>query len=135
MARPPSKQPTDGELEILNILWDAGPAPLGTVCDALRQQRRVAKTTVATMLKVMLEKGLVKRAEGPRGYLWSAKVSRKTATSGMLRKLLDGVFEGSARRMVAHLLEEGKLSAKDREEIRRLLDEHNLGPSVQGGTP
>lgn len=125
MARPPSKQPTDGELQILNILWDSGPAPLGKVCGALRRQRDVAKTTVATMLKVMLEKGLVKRAEGPRGYLWSAKVSRKTATSGMLRKLLDGVFEGSARRMVAHLLEEGKLSAKDREEIQRMLDEYS----------
>ncbi len=125
MARPRSTQPTDGELEILNVLWDSGPSGLGQVCDALRQERPVATTTIATMLGIMLDKKQVKRTHGPRGYLWSAKVSRKAAATGLLSKLLAGVFDGSAHRLVTHLLEEGELSKQDRQQIRRILDEYN----------
>ena len=124
MARRPSAQPTDGELEILNVLWTLGPSELRDVTSALNQQRQVAPTTVATMLGVMLSKGLVKRSQGRRGYRWSAKVSQKTAASGMLGRLVDRVFEGSTRRLVAHLLEEQQLSARDCEEIRRMIDSY-----------
>lgn len=127
MARPLSAQPTDGELEILKILWDSGPAEFGSICASLRRGRPVAATTVATMLKVMLHKGLVKRTQGSRGYIWSAKVSQKAATAGLLRKLLDRVFDGSAQRLVAHLLEEGKLSSHDWQEIRRMLEKEKSG--------
>ncbi len=135
MARPPSTQPTDGELEILNVLWDAGPVDLGTVRTALQAKRPVASTTVATMLKLMREKGLVERADGPRGYLWSARVSRKAARAGLLGKLLDVAFEGSARGLVAHLLEAGKLSDQDREAIRRMLNAHGSKDEVKKKEP
>jgi len=122
MARPPSNQPTDAELEILKALWEHGPAGLGQVHAAVQENRPVALTTTATTLKVMLTKGLVERQDGPRGYLWSAATSRETAASGLLGKLVHHVFDGSARRLVAHLIEEGELSARDREEIRALLE-------------
>lgn len=134
MARPASAQPTDGEMEILKVLWAAGPAPLGQVCAELRRYRPVAATTVATMLQVMLGKGLVKRAPGPRGFLWSAKVSQQATASRLLRKLLDHVFDGSAQRLVAHLVDEGKLSPRDCQEIRRLLEAGDKQkPSGKGG--
>ncbi len=125
MARPPSANPTDAELEILKVLWDAGPSELGAIVAALNQRRTVATTTVATTLKVMLQKGSVERADGPRGYLWNARVGRNEATSGLLRKLLDRAFDGSAGRLVARLVEDGALSRQDRDEIRRLLETHD----------
>jgi BlaI family transcriptional regulator, penicillinase repressor len=121
MARPPSKQPTDGELEILKILWETGPAGLGQIHTVLQERRGVATTTVATMLKMMLAKELVQRQDGPRGYLWTAGVSRKVAVSGLLGKLLQHVFDGSARRLVAHLIEEGELDDRERDEILEIL--------------
>src|SRR5262245_25328007 len=127
MARRASAQPTDGELEILNILWAAGSVELGQICAALRRGRPVATTTVATMLTVMLNKGLVDHAPGPRARLWSAKVSRAAAATGLLGKLIDRVFDGSARRLVAHLLEDGRLGRRDRQEIRRLLEGQKPG--------
>ena len=123
MARTASTQPTDGELEILNVLWSTGRADLGTIRAILQQKRPVATTTIATMLKLMRDKGLVERADGPRGYLWSARITRKAARAGLIGRLVDLAFEGSARGLVAHMLEAGKLSASDRQEIRRLLDE------------
>lgn len=122
MARTPSSHPTDGELELLQILWQAGPCSLGQVCAAMREQRSVATTTVATMLSVMLEKGLVRRKSTEQGYLWSAKTTRGAAASGMIRKLIDAVFDGSAQGLVAHLLESGQISDSDRKELRRMID-------------
>lgn len=121
MARPPSAHPTDAELEILKVLWDAGPSELGSIVSALNRARPVATTTVATTLKVMVQKGWVERGDGPRGYRWSARVGREQTTSGLLRRLVDRVFDGSAGRLVARLIEDRALSAGDREEIRRLL--------------
>jgi BlaI family penicillinase repressor len=125
MARPPSTQPTDGELEILKILWETGPAGLGRIHDVLRKRRGVAVTTVATMLKMMLAKELVQRQDGPRGYLWTARVSREATVSGLLGKLLQHVFDGSARRLVAHLIEDGNLADHERAEILELLKAEN----------
>jgi BlaI family transcriptional regulator, penicillinase repressor len=122
MARPRSSQPTDGEMEILKVLWAIGPAELGPIRVQLQQQRPVATTTIATMLKVMLGKKLVKRSDGKRGYVWSARASRTRTASELVRKVLDHVFEGSAGRLVAHLLEETELDRRDRDEIRKLLE-------------
>ena len=121
MARPASKQPTDGELDILKILWEIGPTGLGKVHAALQEQRPVALTTVATMLKMMLGKDLVIREEGARGQLWSAKVSRKAAASGLVGKLVQHIFDGSAHRLVAHLIQDGQLDDRDRKELLELL--------------
>jgi BlaI family transcriptional regulator, penicillinase repressor len=122
MARPPSVHPTDGELEILQVFWQFGPCSLGQICSALRLQRPIATTTVATMLKVMLDKKLVHRKRTAHGYLWSAKTTKHSTATGMVQKLVDRVFDGSARRLVAHLLESDQLSDEEREELRRLMD-------------
>jgi predicted transcriptional regulator len=121
MARPKSTQPTDGELEILKVLWDAGPSELGRICTELRRQRPSATTTVATMLTVMLGKGLVKRTRGPNGYLWTAKLGRDATNRRLVDKLIERAFDGSAQLLVAHLVETQKLSDADRKQVLALL--------------
>ncbi len=121
MARRPSPEPTGAELEILKALWESGPAELSEVCALLRRERPVATTTVATMLGIMLTKGLVQRSVGPTSYLWRAGLSRRAASSGMLERFIDRVFDGSARSLVAHLLSEGKLNERERREVLDLL--------------
>lgn len=122
MARPKSKHPTDGELEILKLLWELGPASLSELRSRLQEQRPVATTTVATMLKIMLDKGLVSRSKGAQGYRWEAVQSREHTTGGMLGRLIDRAFDGSAGRLVAHLLEEDRLGPEELDQIRRMID-------------
>ncbi len=122
MPRPANNHPTDGELEILRVLWDDGPSALSSICTRLREQRDVATTTVATMLRLMLDKGLVKRQGAGRGAQWAASVTHKSAARGMVRKLVDGVFDGSADRLAAHLIEGGQLSKQQLLELRQLID-------------
>jgi predicted transcriptional regulator len=122
MARPASQTPTDGELEILRVLWERGPSSLGDVCMALRRGRDVATTTVATMLRVMFDKGLVRRKRERRGHQWSAAVTHAAAARSMVGKLVDGIFDGSAQRLVTHLVEGGQLSAEELAELRTLIN-------------
>lgn len=121
MPRPSSNSPTDGELEILNHLWEGGPLELGALCARIRENRPVATTTVATMLKIMLDKRLVTRLDGERGYRWKARLSRTAANRGLVRRLLDAAFQGSAEGLVSHLLQDGELSEQERRAIERLL--------------
>ena len=135
MSRPKSTQPTDGELEILTLLWGAGPCELGSLCSELRRARPVATTTVATMLGVMLKKGLVRRVRGPRGYLWSAKVDRETTARKLTERLIDRVFDGSAHLLVAHLVKSTKLSESDRREVIELLARGPAKSSIRAEKP
>jgi predicted transcriptional regulator len=106
---------------------------LGQICTALRIHRPIATTTVASMLKIMLDKKLVRRKSTPQGYLWSAKTTHDSAAAGMVRKLVDSVFDGSAQRLVAHLLESGQLNDQQRKELRRLIEKKSPLPPVEGG--
>ncbi|MEX2091396.1 MAG: BlaI/MecI/CopY family transcriptional regulator [Pirellulales bacterium] len=132
MARPASLHPTDVELEILRVLWERDSATLSEVCTALRRERQVATTTVATMLGVMLEKGLVRRKKASRGHQWSAVVTHAAAAKGMVGKLVDGVFDGSASRLVTHLVEGGRLSNGELAELRTLINSHSNNVSRKG---
>jgi len=124
MARPPRPYPTDAALEILKVLWELGPSTLGEVCEAIQKNRPVAKTTIATTLGVMLSKGLVKRRRGRSVYIWSAKIDEQKTARQVARRLVDQVFDGSARQLVAHLIDSGDLSERDLVVIRRLMDEY-----------
>jgi predicted transcriptional regulator len=110
----------------LRVLWAAGPASLSAVCEVLRQERDVAATTVATMLRVMSDKKLVKRTGSGRGATWAAAVSQQKTERGMVSKLVDRVFDGAADRLVAHLVEGGQLSTDQLTELRRLIDRQTV---------
>lgn len=125
MARPASVHPTDGELEILRVLWANGPTALSTLCETLRQEREVATTTIATMLRVMSEKGLVKRLGSGRGAQWTAAITQKKTAKKMVGKLVDHVFDGSADLLAAHLIEGGQLSPQQLAELRDLIDQRS----------
>jgi predicted transcriptional regulator len=135
MPRPPSQHPTDGELEILRVLWDRGPSSLSEICESLRQAREIATTTVATMLRLMLDKDLVRRKPATRGHQWSAAVTQNATAKSMVGKLVDGVFDGSAGRLAVHLVEAGQLSAAELNELRKLIDSNRVsrkGAKAQG---
>lgn len=127
MARPPASEPTPAELEILKVLWEAGPLSLSRLCESLRLNRPVATTTVATVLTVMLKKGLVTRNRVERGSLWSAAISHQGAAKGMVASLVDRLFSGSARSLVAHLIDQGELTAAQRRELLELLRKGKKG--------
>ncbi len=123
MPRPPSLHPTDVELEILQVLWSQGPSSLSSLCETLRTEREVAATTVATMLRVMSDKGLVKRTGSGRGATWHAVATQQRTEAGMVGALVDRLFAGAADRLAAHLVEGGQLNPAQLAELRALIDQ------------
>lgn len=123
MARPVSNQPTDVELQILNVLWELGPSPVRAIHNALAAHKETNYSTTVKMLSVMLEKRLVRRDDSVRPQIWRAAVTRQHAQKKMLKGLIQKVYEGSATSLVMQALSSQKSSPQELQEIRQLLDQ------------
>jgi len=94
---------TPAELEIMNALWETGPANVQTIQQRL--PRELAYTTVQTMLNILHRKGKVKRTLKNRAYFYKATVSRQQVVSHTIGGLVDRLFGGSVESLVMSLLE------------------------------
>jgi BlaI family transcriptional regulator, penicillinase repressor len=117
--------PTEGELDLLHVLWRRGPSTVREVQEALG--REAGYTTVLKLLQIMHAKGLVTRDESERSHVYAAAVEQGETESGLVSELARRAFGGSAGRLVMRALSERTASAEEIAEIRRLLDE------VEGG--
>jgi BlaI family penicillinase repressor len=119
MARPKSDNLTPLELEIMNVLWDAGSANVQAVQQQL--ERDSAYTTVQTMLNILEKKGKVTRELKDRAYVYRPAVSRKKVVSQMVGDMIDRVFGGSAESLVMGLLETKHLTPEKLAELNALV--------------
>ncbi|HJY08219.1 MAG TPA: BlaI/MecI/CopY family transcriptional regulator [Bryobacteraceae bacterium] len=119
--RPRSKTLTEQELEIMKIVWDRGHATVRDVYETLLERRRVAYTSVMTMMNILEQKGHLKRKQVDRAYLYESTKPRAQVTRGMVREFVDRVFNGSAEPLLLHLVEDEKLTEKDLDEMKRLI--------------
>lgn len=124
MARPKHEHPTAGELEVLKVLWDRGPATVRQVMDELNKSRRRAYTSVMSLLNVMTDKGLLARRPQGRAFVYRANVEREKTLKRMVGDLLGRAFEGSATALVAHLLDQSSPTPDELDEIRRTIDHY-----------
>ncbi len=125
----PTPKPTDGELAILNVLWERGPSTVRQVFEVLGEAREVGYTTVLKMLQIMTEKGLVLRDERERTHVYAARLSEEQTQRHLVRDLLDRAFGGSSMKLVVQALATERASPEELAEIRRLLAqaEHHAG--------
>lgn len=114
-------KPTDGELELLAILWDREQATVREVFDAVNAQRQVVYTGVLKLLQIMTDKGLVKRDETERAHVYRAAVAREATQRQFMRELSNRFFAGSAGQLALHALEMESASEEELDEIRTLL--------------
>ena len=121
MARPRHENPTPGELEVLQVIWDRGPCTVRQVMSVLNQTRRRAYTSIMSLMNIMDEKGLLKREPKGRAFVYKNRATRKKTLSKMVADLLGRAFDGSASEMVAHLLEQTKPSKDELKEINKTI--------------
>jgi predicted transcriptional regulator len=124
MARPKEEHPTDGELEVLKVLWQRGPSTVREVMDVLNVSRPRAYTSVMSLLNVMTDKGLVTRQPKGRAFVYRAKSDRSRTLRGLVGGLVGRAFEGSTAQLVAHLLDQTKPSDEELEEIRQAIKDY-----------
>jgi len=119
--RRPSPTLTSAELEIMNIVWELGRATVRDVYERLRTRRKVAYTSVMTFMKILEQKGYLKKRLADRAYLYQPARPRRQVVAAMVRDFVDRVFQGAAKPLLVHLVEDRNLSPEDIEEIRGLL--------------
>ncbi len=112
--------PTEAELEILNVLWAAGPSTVREVHTL--GGKDTGYTTVLKQMQVMVEKGLLERSERYRSHVYEAKIAKEQTQRQLTRNLLERAFDGSAKNLVLGALSAQKVSAAELQEIREMLD-------------
>ena len=119
--RPKSPTLTDQELEIMKVVWDSDAVTVRDVYEALLEKRRVAYTTVMTMMNILEQKGYLKKRQDDRAYVYRPSQPQKLVIRSMVREFVNRVFNGSAEPLLVHLVEDQHLDATDLEEIRKTI--------------
>ena len=104
----------------MKIVWDRESVTVRDVYEALLEHRKVAYTTVMTMMKILEQKKYLKKTQADRAYVYRPAQPKRQVIGDMVRDFVNRVFNGSAEPLLVHLVEEHNLSQEDLEEIARL---------------
>ncbi len=132
MPKRMSEHPTELELQILQVLWEESPLPVGDVQERLakgRAKRDLTYSTVITVLNVMVRKKYLKREKLGKAFLYSPLVTEESVSQGMLGDIVDRVFDGSASLVMMNLLEKGDMDPEELKEIRKMINRIVRGES------
>ncbi len=117
------RQLTDVELELMQLVWRLGVCTIRDVYEALPKGRDLAYTTVATMIKILEQKGAVICQKKDRAIVVKPRIERSEYEAASLKHLNEMVFLGNATSMVTRLLDDGELTENELRALRKLLDE------------
>lgn len=116
---------TPQELEIMKIIWQFNTATVRDVYEALRERRRLAYTTVMTMMRILERKRFLEKWQEGRAYVYKPTSPKKKVITDMLTEFVNRVFDGSFEALVLSLFENTPLSAADQAKIKNLIAARN----------
>ena len=116
---------TAQELAIMKVIWRRDSATVRDVYEELRDTRRIAYTTVMTMMNILESKGYLKKAKQDRAYTYRSARPERTVIASMVQEFVLRVFDGAPRPLLLHLVEDGHLDDEERRELLRLIEETN----------
>ena len=109
------------QLSLMRVLWARGETSTAEVAEALRGERDLAHTTVATLLTRLEKRGLLSSRREGRSLMYTALVSESEVQRSMVGNLVDSLFAGRASALVSHLLDARGVDAKELPELQALL--------------
>ncbi len=107
----------------MKVIWGRDEATVRDVYEALREKRPVAYTTVMTMMKILEEKGYLKKTTGERAHVYKPAKPRNQVVGAMVRDFVDRVFDGAPNSLLLQLARDNKLSDKQRRIVKQLIEE------------
>ena len=117
---------TDQELEIMKIVWQRGSATVREVYEEMLRHRKIAYTTVMTMMGILEQKGRLKKTEDGRAFVYTPTEPQTKVVGSMVQEFVRRVFNGSAQPLLVHLVENLDADVDQIDEIRKLLREKKL---------
>jgi BlaI family transcriptional regulator, penicillinase repressor len=121
---------TDLQLAVVRVLWDRGESTVIDVQDALLPERRLAQTTVATILSRLEKRGVVHHRTVGRQFFYRAQVTEPQVRRSMVSELTALLFDGSPAALISHLLADRHIAARDLAEVKRLIAQAEDGSNA-----
>ncbi len=112
----------ESEMEILHHVWDLGEATVAQVQEKIIQERKVAYTTVMTIMKNLSDKGYLKYRKDGVTFVYSAAQEPESVQFNLINKMVDKVFKGSTAALVQTLVKSENISEDELKEIKKLID-------------
>jgi BlaI family penicillinase repressor len=124
MARPPAKELTERELQVMQVFWSGGEATATEARDRLAADGLdLAYVTVANLIRTVLEKGFLEQTSDERPYSYRAARTFDEVSHSLVGDLLRRVFQGSREQLLLNVLKRRRLTAKERALLREILEE------------
>ena len=121
--RTPHPTLTPQELAIMKVVWTRDKVTVRDVYEAMREKRSIAYTTVMTMMRILEDKGYLKKTLVDRAHVYKPAQRRQQVLGAMVRDFLDRVFDGAPHGLLVHLAKDNKLTEKQRRIIEQLIEE------------
>jgi BlaI family penicillinase repressor len=121
--RPKHTTLTPQELEIMKLVWQRDSATVRDIYEALLEHRKIAYTTVMTMMKILETKGYLKKRRQNRAFVYRPAHPKNQVIGGMLREFIDRVFNGAAEPLLVHLVKTRKIRQEELQKIKRMIEE------------
>ena len=121
--RTKSRTLTEQELEIMKVVWELQTATVRDVYEALLRRRKIAYTTVMTMMNILDEKGYLKKRAEDKAHVYRSAQPRGKVMGAMLQDFVSRVFNGSAEPLLVQLVKDRHLSPQDLEKIAKAIKE------------
>lgn len=126
MPRPPTKELTERELEIMHVFWQHGELTAAAVRNRLAEQGRdLAYTTVATLVRILVDKGYVRQTNSARPYTYCPLQPFQEVSRRIVSDLVDRVFHGSRAGLLLQLMEDDELSDAERKLLEKIAAENH----------
>jgi predicted transcriptional regulator len=124
MGRPPAKDLTERELEVMHVFWSQGEATAAQARDRLAAAGLDRTyTTVANLVRTVHEKGFLHQVNSERPFVYRAVRSFEDVSASLLRDVVQRVFRGSRAQLLCRLVEQRKLTAEERAVLKQILKE------------
>lgn len=115
-------KPTEGELEILQVLWDKGKATVREVHEVILETKDAGYTTTLKLMQIMVEKGLLTRDDSAKTHIYQANVSKEKTQSQFVGKMITSLFGGSSSQLVMQALGSQSPTKEEIDEIQQYLN-------------
>jgi predicted transcriptional regulator len=121
--RTKSRTPTEQELEIMKVVWELQTATVRDVYEALLRRRKIAYTTVMTMMNILEEKGYLKKRAEDKAHVYRPAQAKAKVIRAMVQEFVERVFNGSVEPLLVQLVKDRHLSPEELERIARAIKE------------
>lgn len=113
---------TEVELQLMNVIWSLGSCTVKEVQTEISKDRELAYTSIATIMKILETKGIIKSTKNDKAHLYVSLISKENYEGQSLEHLAENLFQGDHSQMVMRLINDTHLTKKDLEAIKKVLD-------------